>query len=299
MASANHSSRMNVRNQRCYRLVFLHVCILASICSHCYGFQIHSAAVPSRTIHKSPKWGSSIVPRQSSCRLCPQGRVRVARLCMSPVMSRFVPRASSCKAKSTGTSGLDENTSVKHPLFNHLSQKIKHNYTLLQSLWWNLRTFLRKFIQGTTIYVLECEHGKYYIGSTTHKRQRFRQHWSARGGSKWTKFHKPVRVMQQYRRIPAKYALGMEAKVTAEYMYKYGVNNVRGAMFAHWEEYTLNDLEKLVGFLGHFNGLSYNDVRQELQKSLPPASIETNSSTASSRISRTTKRRKNKKKRRN
>jgi hypothetical protein len=35
------------------------------------------------------------------------------------------------------------------------------------------------------------------------------------------------------RRVPEKYLMAVEPQVTANYMLKYGVNNVRGAFFTH------------------------------------------------------------------
>ena len=106
-----------------------------------------------------------------------------------------------------------------------------------QSLAWHCRQFFayigratRRFFQKYTIYVLELKDGKYYVGSTSHKRQRWRQHWSGTGqGAAWTRRHAPIRVVFQHKRVPALYYLGLEAKVTAEWMLKHGVNNVRGA----------------------------------------------------------------------
>ena len=105
---------------------------------------------------------------------------------------------------------------------------------------WQLKRAIRAATQKYTIYVLECENGKYYVGSTSHKRQRFRQHMAqGRGGAAWTRLHKPLRVAFQYKRVPGPYYLGMEAKMTAEWMLKYGINNVRGAMFCEVRDYTL------------------------------------------------------------
>ena len=60
----------------------------------------------------------------------------------------------------------------------------------------------------------------------------------------------------------------MEAKVTAEYMLQYGINNVRGAMFAQPENFTMAKLDSLTGFIGHYNDLDYKVVRNELKNNL-------------------------------
>ena len=83
--------------------------------------------------------------------------------------------------------------------------------------WRRLRQFFRYLLYRNTVYVLECENDKYYVGSTKHKRQRYRQHFDQkRGGSAWTRLHKPKNVIKEYTRIPARYLLGMEAQVTRQ-----------------------------------------------------------------------------------
>lgn len=137
--------------------------------------------------------------------------------------------------------------------------------------WGAWQKFMRGVLERYTIYVLECEHGKYYVGMTSHRQRRFRQHMlSDRGGSIWTRIHPPIGIWKEYRRIPQKFSLGMEAQVTAELMWTLGVNNVRGAMFAQPRTFHRGDCEALVQFLGHYNGLSYSVVRRTLQKTLPP-----------------------------
>eukprot|EP00527_Entomoneis_sp_CCMP2396_P006038 CAMPEP_0198143048 /NCGR_PEP_ID=MMETSP1443-20131203/5669_1 /TAXON_ID=186043 /ORGANISM="Entomoneis sp., Strain CCMP2396" /LENGTH=342 /DNA_ID=CAMNT_0043806185 /DNA_START=248 /DNA_END=1276 /DNA_ORIENTATION=- len=148
--------------------------------------------------------------------------------------------------------------------------------------WSNWKAFWRSKIEKYTIYVLQCEEGKYYVGSTSYFQKRMKQHSSAKGGSVWTKRYKPVRVLKEYKRVPAAYHLGLEAQVTAQYMLEHGVNNVRGAMFAQVKMYTQQDLDALVGFLGHYNDLKYGPLRDVLQQTLPPAAKKTSFTTSSS-----------------
>jgi len=133
-----------------------------------------------------------------------------------------------------------------------------------------LQKFVRSKIEGFTVYVLECEDGKYYVGSTSHRKQRYRQHQQEGGGSAWTRLYKPIRVMKEYKRVPERYYLGLESKVTAEMMLEKGPNNVRGAGFAQAKTYTTNDLDALTTFLGHYNDLNYRGVRENLAVILPP-----------------------------
>mmetsp|Transcript_14088 Transcript_14088/g.29622 ORF Transcript_14088/g.29622 Transcript_14088/m.29622 type:complete len:308 (-) Transcript_14088:293-1216(-) len=142
-------------------------------------------------------------------------------------------------------------------LFNNLYQHIS-----------KIKSAIRLLVEKGTIYVLECENGKYYVGSTKNRRKRLREH-NRRRGCKWTREHKPIRVLREYRRIPLKYLLGMESRVTAELMLEFGVNNVRGSMFCSPREYHLGDIDALTKFLGHYNDLSYRKVQQRLSQTLP------------------------------
>lgn len=140
----------------------------------------------------------------------------------------------------------------------------------LTDIWYSTKRWLSRR-KRFTVYVLECEHGKYYVGCTTNRRRRVKEHLSEKGGSKWTRIHRPVRLVTEYRRIPTQYYLGKEAQITAELMLEHGVNNVRGAMFAEPRPYTQADIDALTGFLGHFNNLHYNGVRVKLEEELDPA----------------------------
>jgi hypothetical protein len=91
------------------------------------------------------------------------------------------------------------------------------------------------------------------------------------GGSLWTNLHKPIRVLKVYTRVPCRYQLGIESQVTAELMLEWGVNSVHGAMYSHPRQYTHDDTEALVGFLGHYNDLNYKDIRKQLESELAKA----------------------------
>lgn len=44
------------------------------------------------------------------------------------------------------------------------------------------------------LYILECEDGSFYVGSTNNVERRFRQHLSGKGAD-YTRTHKPQRVI--------------------------------------------------------------------------------------------------------
>ena len=133
---------------------------------------------------------------------------------------------------------------------------------------WKIRLFFqRKFFQRYTVYVLQCEHDKWYVGSTINRRKRYQSHFNE-DGSSWTKLHPPLKVYEEHKRVPEKYYLGLESQITAQYMFKYGVNNVRGAMYTRTKNYTLKELQSLVGFIGHYNELKYRDLHNTLREEL-------------------------------
>lgn len=140
-------------------------------------------------------------------------------------------------------------------------------FQILSRNIYRVKENIRMRIERCTVYVLECENGKYYVGSTKNRRRRISEH-SRNRGSKWTREHKPISVLREYRRIPAKYLLGMESRVTAELMLEFGVNNVRGSMFCTPREYHLGDIDALTKFLGHYNDLSYRKVQLRLSQTL-------------------------------
>lgn len=155
-----------------------------------------------------------------------------------------------------------------------IREKFRRALFMLSQFIFRLKKLIRYAIEKHTIYVLECESGKFYVGSTSHRRQRRRQHFeSNRGGSAFTRLYRPIRVHAEYRRIPQRYYLGMEAKITAQQMLLHGINNVRGAMFSETRNYTMADIDSLTAFLGHFNDLSYAHVRSTLKESLPSAAV--------------------------
>jgi hypothetical protein len=77
-----------------------------------------------------------------------------------------------------------------------------------------------------TIYVIECEYGKYYVGKSKDVDVRLLNHFT-NNGSEWTKLYKPVKVLGQYDNCDD----FDEDKYTIQMMEKYGINNVRGGSF--------------------------------------------------------------------
>jgi len=195
-------------------------------------------------------------------------------------MSKNFQRHSSYSTTSPSTSALHARWHDRNPRYGRNEGGFfKRPLYFFSQKKRNLKSFFRSIIQQHTIYVLECENGKYYVGSTSNKRQRFREHMeSENSGSVWTRRYKPIKVIREIRRVSKRSHLGMESQVTAEMMMDFGVNNVRGAMFAQPKLYTIADIDALVGFLGHYNGLNYEGVREKLERTLPPAHFGDDSS---------------------
>lgn len=78
----------------------------------------------------------------------------------------------------------------------------------------------------TTIYVIKCRNGKYYIGKTEKTAmKRYKEHASGNGCA-WTRKHKPIELVEC---TPGdKFD---EDKKTKQYMDKYGIDNVRGGSY--------------------------------------------------------------------
>ena len=78
----------------------------------------------------------------------------------------------------------------------------------------------------TNIYVLKLEGGNYYIGKSDNVHARYQQHVNGFGSS-WTKKHKPVLLEKTIENVSP----FEEDKITKEYMFKYGIDKVRGGSY--------------------------------------------------------------------
>ena len=78
-------------------------------------------------------------------------------------------------------------------------------------------------------YTLELENGKYYVGISQHVCKRVGDHFLSLG-SRWTKLHKPVRVMEVVM-ITDEDPKVWEKKQTLALMKQYGWTNVRGGPY--------------------------------------------------------------------
>ena len=78
----------------------------------------------------------------------------------------------------------------------------------------------------STLYVLQLEDDKWYVGKTDDIIKRFEQHKSGKG-SAWTKLYKPVKI----ERIERITSVHHETNTTLDLIKKYGVDNVRGGAY--------------------------------------------------------------------
>ena len=91
------------------------------------------------------------------------------------------------------------------------------------------------------VYVLQLEGGRYYIGKTTDILSRFILHMKRRGSSFTRKYR--VIDIELFKKCAGPFD---EDNLTKEYMYKYGIEYVRGGSYTSeiLEEYQLRSLEK-------------------------------------------------------
>ena len=78
-----------------------------------------------------------------------------------------------------------------------------------------------------TVYVLELQGGKYYVGQTENLEKRLDQHAEA-CGSVWTKKYPPIEVYAPHVSYQERF---WELSETLEAMEEFGIDNVRGSMF--------------------------------------------------------------------
>jgi predicted GIY-YIG superfamily endonuclease len=78
----------------------------------------------------------------------------------------------------------------------------------------------------STLYILQLEDDKWYVGKTDDVHKRFQQHLNGKG-SIWTKQHTPNRIIET-RPITS---IHDETNVTKDLMKKYGIDNVRGGAY--------------------------------------------------------------------
>ena len=81
-----------------------------------------------------------------------------------------------------------------------------------------------------SIYILQLENNKYYVGKTNNPDIRVASHFNS-NGSEWTKIYKPIKV---YEIIPNCDSYD-EDKYTLKYMEQKGIDNVRGGSFSQVE----------------------------------------------------------------
>jgi len=105
---------------------------------------------------------------------------------------------------------------------------------------------------SVTLYVLELENSKYYVGTTGNFIERLSQHLCG-VGSAWTHLHRPVDVAEVIRH---RIAADEDAKVR-EYMRTYGIDNVRGGSYCTIELFD-HQIQTLQREFQHASGVCFN-----------------------------------------
>ena len=80
------------------------------------------------------------------------------------------------------------------------------------------------------LYILQLQHGCFYVGKSDNPTKRFTQHKNGRG-SAWTRLHKPIRMVKKMKMTSTL----QEDQITEEWMKKKGIEKVRGGMYCQIE----------------------------------------------------------------
>ena len=93
-----------------------------------------------------------------------------------------------------------------------------------------------KELKHIWLYAIKLDDGKFYVGITARADpiKRIQQHINGEG-AKWTKLHEPVEVLeiQDLGIISWEEAKAIEHNWTADYVYRYGMKNVRGGYITY------------------------------------------------------------------
>ena len=96
--------------------------------------------------------------------------------------------------------------------------------------------------EPTTIYKLNLEGGKKYVGKTTDFDRRMDQHFSGNGAKVTQKF-KPING-KTVDEVPGFFSDDVEQEYTEEYIDKYGYGNVRGGTYTNSHTLEKNNYNK-------------------------------------------------------
>jgi len=115
-----------------------------------------------------------------------------------------------------------------------------------------------------TVYTLQLENGKYYVGNTNDLNGRLKEHRNG-NGSEWTRLHKVIKVYSS-KQVPISQSLAEETKQTSEMMLKFGPNNVRGAEYTSIRTFSEREIEtNITSTIGHHLNLDFNQVKNKLR----------------------------------
>lgn len=104
----------------------------------------------------------------------------------------------------------------------------------------------------TSIYKLNLEKGKKYIGKTTNVDNRMNQHFSG-NGAKVTRKFKPIdgKIVDE---VPGFLSDRAEQEYTEKYIIKHGYNNVRGGKYTNSKTLSSNQNQRITCFRCGKNG---------------------------------------------
>jgi predicted GIY-YIG superfamily endonuclease len=102
------------------------------------------------------------------------------------------------------------------------------SYKTLRYFVRSYRLLLTRMASLTSIYRLELEHGKYFVGASTDPVKALEEHREGLGCA-WTTIHRPLRIVE----VVGFVREGELDTYVRKWMLQYGVDHVRGGSWEH------------------------------------------------------------------
>jgi len=155
--------------------------------------------------------------------------------------------------------------SLNEGITNKFTKREKIMATIM-ALFFLVSIITYEFQDESTLYQLQLEDERIYVGISKNILRRVKEHESGKG-SAYTKKWKMISVIST-EQIPTRYQYFLETQLTCQLFLTKGVNKVRGAEFSQTKDFRYDDLPHLTSTCGHNLGLEYSCVRAKFLLSM-------------------------------